>query len=115
MANKMTRREMYEKVIAHTVDAEERAFLEAELAKILHKEENKKPTETQLANEEIKNRIYSFLSDCTEPVTITEVEHFLEKEYSNQKVARLMNDMTKAEDGRLTKEYIKKVPHFRVA
>ena len=73
-------------------------FLEAQIASINKKSENKKPTKAQAENELIKNQLLQVLD--VEGMTITDIQ-ILGFEYSNQKLSALLNQMVK--DDLLTK------------
>ena len=73
-------------------------FLEAQIASIDKKSENKKPTKAQAENELIKNQLLQVLD--VEGMTITDIQ-VLGFEYSNQKLSALLNQMVK--DDLLTK------------
>ena len=62
MANKkMTKKEMYAQILAHTTDKAEREFLAHEIELLNKKSESKGMTEAQKANEKIKEAILAAL------------------------------------------------------
>lgn len=75
----------------------------------------KKPTATQLENENHKERIKDYLRGCSEGVTVTQVLKAVPEfaDFSNQKVARLMRDMLEA--GVVSKEIVKGKSLFSIA
>ena len=67
-------------------------FLEAQIASINKKSENKKPTKAQAENELIKNQLLQVLD--VDGLTISDIQT-LGFEYSNQKLSALLNQMVK--------------------
>lgn len=70
----------------------------------------RKPTATQLLNEDIKVEILGILADTNEPMTATDVVKSLTDEYSNQKISHLLNDLVK--DGKANKSKNKGKTYF---
>ena len=73
----------------------------------------KKPSATQLANEALQNCLLIEMEVDTD-YTVTQVIKACPSAYclTNQKVTAMLNAMTA--EGKLTKNYIKGVPYFRV-
>ena len=110
---KMTKREMFEQILAHTADKEEREFLEKQIALIDNKVLNKKPTAEQKANEELKVAILEVIGNGV--MTVSDVwksngEWLVT--YSNQKFSALMNQLV--DEGKLSKSVVKRVSYFKV-
>lgn len=71
MANKkMTKREMYVQILSHTTDKAEKDFLTHEIELLDKKAESKGMTETQKANEKVKEKILEALD---EKMTVSQI------------------------------------------
>ena len=114
MANKVTKKEMFEALIAkYPFTADEKKFLLHEVELIEAKKVNKKPTKAQEENEKLKAEIVEVIGNKS--VTVTTVWKSKEEwliNYSNQKFSALMNAMV--EEGRLKKVTDKRVSYFSV-
>lgn len=114
MANKVTKKMMFEALIAkYGLTAEEEKFLRHEIELIEAKKANKKPTKAQEENEKLKAEIVEVIGN--KAVTVSVVWKSKDKwikEYSNQKFSALMNAMV--EEGRLKKVTDKRVSYFSV-
>ena len=119
---KITKRDRFMelRVLAVEADNEELvAFIDNEIS-LLDKKKNadRKPTATQKANVEYRAMILTFLATMGRPVSIKEVQTgipvFAEKEFSNQKVSRLLNDLYNKglPDRKVDKMVIDKVVHY---
>ena len=113
MANKKTKKQMFEQILSHTADKEEREFLEKQIALIDNKVLNKKPTAEQKANEELKMAILEVIGNGV--MTVSDVwksngEWLVT--YSNQKFSALMNQLV--DEGKLSKSVVKRVSYFKV-
>lgn len=113
MANKKTKKQMFEQILSHTADKEEREFLEKQIAFIDNKVLNKKPTAEQKANEELKMAILEVIGNGV--MTVSDVwksngEWLVT--YSNQKFSALMNQLV--DEGKLSKSVVKRVSYFKV-
>lgn len=113
MANKKTKKQMFEQILSHTADKEEREFLEKQIAFIDNKVLNKKPTEEQKANEKLKVAILEVIGNGV--MTVSDVwksngEWLVT--YSNQKFSALMNQLV--DEGKLSKSVVKRVSYFKV-
>lgn len=126
MEKKLTKKELFAELRVLAEDAERQElidFIDHEVDLLTKKTSNKKPTENQKANEEIKNEIVAALKKIGEPVTISELfvkaPNIAEKVGgSNQKVSALMRQMGDVEnggDGRVKKIADKKRSLFTVA
>lgn len=114
MEKKMTRKQMFEQIMSnYPLDESEKAFIEKEIAKIDNKSASKKPTATQVANEEIKTKILDVMTDKSEKMTVSQVVSAFDNAYTNQKLSALMNAMV--DSGVLVKTSDKKVSYFEVA
>lgn len=77
------------------------------------KNTNKKPTEKQTANAEIKNVILDYLNEAKEAVTISTIMKNVPacSELSNQRVAALVRQLI--DDNMVVREEIKRVAYFK--
>ena len=114
MANKVTKKMMYEALIAkYQLTADEEKFLRHEIELIEAKKANKKPTKAQEENEKLKAEIVEVIG--TQALTVSAVWKSKDEwilNYSNQKFSALMNAMV--EEGRLKKVTDKRVSYFSV-
>ena len=114
MANKVTKKMMFEALIAkYGLTAEEEKFLRHEIELIEAKKANKKPTKAQEENEKLKTEILEVIGNKS--ITVSEVwksNRDWTMQYSNQKFSALMNAMV--EEGRLKKITDKRVSYFSV-
>ena len=111
MAKKMTKKMMYEQILAHTTDKEEREFLENEIALLDKKATNKKPTKEQEQNAKLKSEILEFIA--VTPHTASEVwrsKNEWVEEWSVQKFSALLNQLEN--DGLVKRSIVKRVPYF---
>ena len=117
----MTKKEMFTEVIAivETSNAENKFELIEKLNHeigLLNRKSNsvKKPTKTQVENEEFKNEILSFLTEIDRPVRIKEIQEGISSltGISNQRITHILTAMVKA--GTIEKEYEKRVPYYSV-
>lgn len=113
MEKKMTRKDKFVALMSnYALSADDRAFVEAEIAKIDTKAENKKMTPTQMENEKIKGQILAVLLDAGVAMTVGQVQSALDGDFSNQKISTLMHQLVKA--GRLKNFVDKKVSYFTI-
>ena len=112
---KMTKREMFEQIMAnYPLTEDEKAFIDHELELLAKKNSaDKKPTATQVANDGIKSAILEGMEDGR-LYTITDMIKEIPAcaDLTNQKVSALVRQMTpdlieKVEDKR--KSYFRKV------
>ena len=101
----MTKREMYERIIAIVADEEVKAFAKHEIELMDARNERRagKPSKTAKENEPIKAKIAEFLKDKEEPVIAGAIAE--EFKLSTQKVSALCTQMVK--DGKLVAEDVK--------
>ena len=112
----MTKREMFTAIRAIVADNEEMvAFIDHEL-ELLDRKANsiRKPTKAQIENEAFKADIVSALTVADRPCSIKEIFEICEsiKGLTNQRVARMLTDLSKA--GTLERTVVKKVPYFAI-
>ena len=90
---RITKKEMYERSLAHTNDDLEKQFIEGEIA-LLEKKNSaeKKPTKTQVENEGIKDTILEVLGEVA-PATATMIATDPRVNVSNQKVTALLKQL----------------------
>lgn len=84
-------------------------FIDRELELLARKNSpsNKKVTEEKAKNDHLKELIKTFLATQEEGMTVTQVMKSIPElnDFSNQKIARLMNDLYRADE--ITKEVVK--------
>lgn len=115
MANKITNKEMYERVINELTSADLKDFIRGRIELIDKKAERaknatRKPTANQLANEEIKSNIMDYLNTVAS-ATIADIKTRFD--LSSQKVTPLVNSLV--ESGKATKTVEKRVAHYSKA
>lgn len=97
---KVTKKEMYAKILSHTTDKDEREFLEHEMELLAKKNAGgaKTLTPTQKANEETKSAIVEHLSAVGEGMTITDMIKNVPacEGLTNQKVSSLVRQLCDA-------------------
>ena len=114
MANKMTKRDYFNRILSYAHD-EDKDFILHELDLLAKKNSGeKKPTATQKENEEIKKVIVDVLSDGTAR-TIGEICKSDEAlaELSSQKVSALVRQLVL--DEIVTREEVKRKAYFSIA
>lgn len=74
----------------------------------------RKPTKTQLENEELKNAVYDFLDNEGEPRTIKNIMTDVEavSGLSNQRVTHLLTAL--CNEGKIKRSIIKKVSYYEI-
>lgn len=74
----------------------------------------RKPTKTQLENEELKNAVYDFLDNEGEPRTIKDIMTDVEavSGLSNQRVTHLLTALRN--EGKVKRSIIKKVSYYEI-
>lgn len=74
----------------------------------------RKPTKTQLENEELKGAIFSYLTEEREPRTIKSITESLEvlDGLSNQRVTHLLTALRN--EGKVKRTVVKKVPFYEI-
>ena len=99
MANekKMTKRDYFTAIMSkYPLTADEKAFVEHELALLAKKNASeKKPTAQQVANEGLKEVILNVLTENGGLMTITDIQKSAEElsELSNQRISALVRQM----------------------
>jgi hypothetical protein len=111
---KMTKRQMYEKILAHTTDKDEKEFLLHEielLDKKAGKVGEKKLSPTQEANEKLKTAILDGLEGVTQATISEMIKTFPEcAELSTSKVSALVRQLK--EVGLVKRTEVKGVAYF---
>lgn len=108
---KMTKKEMFAQIKTRLTNAEEIAFIEHEIELLENKASGvKKPTKTQIENEELKNKIVEYLVSSGASLTIVEIQKALGLEESNQKMSALLKQLH--DSGLVAKVYDKRKPYF---
>jgi len=112
----MTKREMFAEIRNLVAEnAEMVAFIDHEIELLERKSSSpKKPTKTQLENDNFKAEIVTFLAEADAPKSIKELQAEMPslEGLSNQRITHLLTDLVKAE--RLTKDYVKKTPYYSI-
>lgn len=110
----MTKREMFtaiREVVADNADMV--TFIDHEL-ELLNKKSSaeRKPTATQIENENFKKLIFNHLVELGTAKCIKELQTDIPEiaELSNQRVTHLMTALIK--ENKITKEYVKKTPFY---
>lgn len=112
MANKMTKKQMFEQIMAHTTDKAEREFLAHQIELLDNKTANKKMTAEQIANAKLKREIFDTMVSA-KAYTVSEVILLNEGWvgiYSVNKFSSLMNQLV--DEGFLSKSSVKRVSYF---
>lgn len=110
----MTKREMFAAIREVVADnAEMVTFIDHEL-ELLNKKSSaeRKPTATQIENENFKKLIFNHLVELGTAKCIKELQTDIPEitELSNQRVTHLMTALIK--ENKITKEYVKKTPFY---
>lgn len=88
------------------------SYLENELVLLDRKNKaSKKPTKTQVANEELKDRILDLLKGSAEPLTATNIATALD--VSVNKASAMLTQLR--EDNSVTREVVKRKAYFTIA
>ena len=96
---KLTKKEMFTRILAQLENAEDRAFIEHEIELIDRKRSNSKVTATQKANEVLKEAIINHMipeQKYTVEDIMLDVPELVAIKASSQKVAALMGQLVKA-------------------
>ena len=115
-ATKKTRKEYFAEILSLTQIQENdelKKFIEKQIEQLEKRTSSKKPTATQLANEEFKKKILEFFNSQEERVAIisemiSEIPEF--EGFSNQRVASLLTKLVN--EGKLKKEIVKRKAYF---
>ena len=112
----MTKREMFAEIRNAVIDnAEMVAFIDHEIELLDNKRSaSKKPTKTQIENEDFKATLMEYFTRVDAPKTIKEIQAEVQEmtDLTNQRITHLLSDLVKT--GVVTKEYVKKVPYFSI-
>ena len=110
----MTKREMFTEIRNIVADNEEMvAFIDHEITLLDRKSGSpRKPTKTQLENEDYKTNILDTLASLDRPVTIKELCEACNPiaDLTNQRITHMLTDLRK--NGKVARTYVKKVPYF---
>ena len=113
----MTKREMYNEILAVVADnAEMVEFINHEIELLNRKSSAvRKPTKNQLENETFKAEIVDYLKDADAPKTIKELQTEMPSlaGLTNQRITHMLTDLFKG--GTLKKNYVKKTPYYSIA
>lgn len=94
---KMTKREMFAQILAHTTDEAEKEFIrhEMELLEKKNASKSEKLTPAQEANEKLKTAIVDYLAESEKPMTISQMLKDIPEcnGLSNQKVSALVRQL----------------------
>jgi S-adenosylmethionine synthetase len=118
MEKKVTKREVINAMLADEVVKSNEVwvgYLTNELALLDKKAQNKKPSKTQVANEDLKALILEVLAESEKPVTVTEMlaTKRFEEGTTNQKLSSLLRQLVL--DEKVVKTMDKKSAKFAVA
>ena len=109
---KITKKEMYAKILTHLTDQVEIDFINHEIELLENKANGtRKPTATQVANESLKVVILNFL-ETVDSASVPDVQKYIGNDISNQKVSALLKQMV--ENGQINKFYEKRKAFFSV-
>jgi hypothetical protein len=110
----MTKKEMFTEIRNAVIDnAEMVAFIDHEIELLSRKSGSpRKPTKTQIENDSFKADILTAMAEVDKPVTIKELCEVCPSiaSLSNQRITHMLTDLRK--DGKVVREYVKKVPYF---
>lgn len=113
----MTKKEMFTEIRKAVAFNEEMvAFIDHEIELLNRKSETpKKPTKTQLENEDFKGNILAYLIAEDAPKTIKEMQEGITgfDVLTNQRITHLLTDLVNS--GKVVKDYIKKTPYYSIA
>ena len=110
----MTKKEMFAEIRNIVADNEEMvAFIDHEIELLDKKRTSaRKPTKTQLENENFKADIITALTEADAPVTIKELCAICPSiaGLTNQRVTHMLTDLRK--NGQVARTYVKKIAYF---
>ena len=110
---KLTKMEMFERVLSRLTNADEIDFIKHEMDLLQSKNSNKKPTANQQENEMFKELIEYFLvENAEEKFNISEIQAKVPEveKLSNQRMSALMKQLV--ESGKVNKAYEKRKAYF---
>ena len=108
----MTKKQMFEQIMAHTTDKAEREFLAHQIELLDNKTANKKMTAEQIANAKLKREIFDTMVSA-KSYTVSDVlasNSDWVGVYSVNKFSALMNQLV--DEGFLSKSSVKRVSYF---
>jgi len=116
MATKMTKKEMFNAIRAMVIDNQEMVdFIDHEI-KLLNKKSSslRKPTKTQLENEEFKTEIVKALTEADTLVTVKELCEICEpiQGLTNQRITHLLTALRK--EKKVRREEVKRKAYFAI-
>ena len=108
-----TKREMFVAIRNAVADNEEMVtFLNKEIALLEKKSNNRKPTKTQTENEKYRAQLLDYLREVQTIKTIKEMQTEIPG-FNELKVQRITPMLTALiNDGKITRNYVKKVPYY---
>lgn len=112
---KITKLEMFERVLARLTEPTEIEFIKHEMDLLKSKNANRKPTAKQEENEVFKEAIEYFLSaNAEEKFSISEIQEKVQEvaSLSNQRMSSLMKQLV--DSGKVNKTYEKRKAYFYV-
>lgn len=114
MEKKITKKEMFERIIEKVNDQSIIDFCNHEIELLSRKSNRSTPSKTQIENEEIKKDIVKILTEINKPVTISELQELNPNmaKYSNQKLSALLKQLVESKE--VTKVSDKKKSYFSV-
>lgn len=113
MEKKVTKKDMFERIMGETNSQEIINFCRHEI-ELLERKSNRSSSKTQVANDKIRTEIVESLRLIGKPVTITEMQELDENmaQYSNQKISGLLRALV--DNKTVTKTIDKKKSYFSV-
>lgn len=113
MADKKTKKDFFNELLALATTEEQKAFIKHELELLGKKHNPEKPTKAQEENSKISDQIVSVMENLGKKVTISELQKQPELEgLSNQKVSALMRLLVLS--GTVIRTEEKRVAYFEV-
>lgn len=114
MADKKTKKELFNELLLVAQNDEQKAFIKHELELLEKKHNPEKPTKAQEENIKIKEQIFVELVRFNKPVTISDLQKLeVFKDLTNQKLSALIRQLVQDEEVVRTEE--KRVAYFEVA
>lgn len=111
---KITKREMFERIMGKLTDESEKAFIAHELELLAKKNSaDKKPTATQKENVGLKEEIIAKMTEIGGQMTVTEIQKAMDTELSNQRVSALIRQLVV--DGKVVRTEDKRKAYFSIA
>jgi DNA-binding HxlR family transcriptional regulator len=111
-----TKREYYTELRTYVAENQELVeFIDREIDLLNRKSSTpKKPTATQIENEGYKTEIVTALENAEKPMTIKEIVEAVPSisGLTNQRITHMLTALRS--EGKVAREYVKKVPYFRI-